>query len=129
MKKLVCVLSIVSITGCSSFSAFQGTPDIASLRVGMLKGEVEDIVDNVSTIKPLTNGQRQVTYSYTEKDSSIFRGVGYFIGDLLSFFLLEPLFWLLELERGNKNYAVIVYDRNGRVVSFTTSHIAPPPSQ
>ena len=124
MKKLVCVLSIVSITGCSSISALQGTPDIASLRVGMLKGQVEDIVDNVSTIKPLANGQREVTYSYTEKDSSIFRGVGYFLGDLLSFFLLEPLFWLLELERGNKNYATVVYDRNGRVVSFTTSPIA-----
>lgn len=129
MKKLMCVLSIVSITGCSSISAFQGTPDITSLQVGMLKGEVEDIVDNVSTIKPLANGQREVTYSYTEKDSSIFRGVGYFLGDLLSFFLLEPLFWLLELERGDKNYATIVYDRNGRVVSFTTNAIAPPPSQ
>lgn len=126
MKKLVCVLSIVSITGCSSFSAFQGTPDIASFRVGMLKGEVEDIVDNVSTIKPLANGQRQVTYSYTEKDSSIFRGVGYFLGDVLSLLLLEPLFWLLELERGSKNYATVVYDRNGRVVSFTTNAIAPP---
>ena len=126
MKKLVCVLSIVSITGCSSFSAFQGTPDIASLRVGMNKNQVEDIVDNVSTIKMLTNGQREITYSYLEKDSSIFRGVGYFLGDVLSFFLLEPLFWLLELERGSKNYATVVYDRNGRVVSFTTSHIAPP---
>ena len=129
MKKLICVLSIVSITGCSSISALQGTPDIASLRVGMLKGQVEDIVDNVSTIKPLANGQREVTYSYTEKDSSIFRGVGYFLGDLLSFFLLEPLFWLLELERGSKNYATIVYDRNGRVVSFTTNAIAPPSSE
>ena len=129
MKKLVCVLSIVSMTGCSSFSAFQGTPDIASFRVGMHKNQVEDIVDNVSTIKPLANGQREVTYSYTEKDSSIFRGVGYFLGDLLSLFLLEPLFWLLELERGNKNYATVVYDRNGRVVSFTTSAIAPSPSE
>ena len=129
MKKLICVLSIVSITGCSSISAFQGTPDITSLRVGMLKGQVEDIVDNVSTIKMLKDGRREVTYFYVEKDSSIFRGVGYFLGDLLSFFLLEPLFWLLELERGNKNYATVVYDRTGRVVSFTTNAIAPPPSQ
>ena len=121
MKKLICVLCVLLMAGCSSISAFQGTPDVASLQVGMHKNQVEDIVDNVSTVKMLKNGQREIVYSYVEKDSSIFRGVGYFLGDLLSFFLLEPLFWLLELERGDKNYATIVYDRNGRVVSFTTS--------
>ena len=127
MKKLVCVLSIVSMTGCSAISAFQGTPDIVSLEIGMHKDEVEEIIDDVSTVKILGGGKREVVYSYIEKDASFFRSIGYFLGSVASFFILEPIFWTQELRRGDKNYATVVYDKNERAVSISTSDSAPYP--
>ena len=108
------------MTGCSAVSAFSGTPDIASLRTGMSKDEVEDIIDDVSTVRILEGDRREVVYSYIEKDSSIFRGIGYLLGSAITFLLFEPAFWRWEMRRSHKNYAFVVYDKNDKVVSLQT---------
>ena len=120
MKKFVCVLSIVSMTGCAAFSAFQGTPDIVSLKIGMHKNEVEEIIDDVSTFNLLENGQTQIVYSYLEKEPSPARGIGYFFISAITAFLIEPALLDKEALRSHKNYATIVYDKNDRVVSLKT---------
>ena len=127
MNKAVCVLCVLLMAGCSTISAFQGTPDIVSLEIGMHKNEVEEIIDDVSTVKLLAGGKREVVYSYIEKDANIFRGLGYFLGSVASFFILEPIFWTQELRRGDKNYATVVYDKDERAVSIATSGSEPYP--
>ena len=127
MNKAVCVLCVLLMSGCAAISAFQGTPDIVSLEIGMHKDEVEEIIDDVSTVKILGGGKREVVYSYIEKDVSTSRGIGYFLGSVVTFFVLEPIFWTHELRRGDKNYATVVYDKNERAVSISTSGSEPYP--
>ena len=120
MNKAFCVLCIVSMTGCATFSAFQGTPDIVSLKIGMHKSDVEKIVDDVSTFNILEDGQTQIVYSYLEKEPSPARGIGYFFLSAITLFLAEPALLDKEVRRSHKNYATIVYDKNDRVVSLKT---------
>ena len=120
MNKAICVLCVLLMSGCAAISAFQGTPDIASLKVGMHKDDVEDIIDDVSTFNILEKGQKEIVYSYIEKESNPALGIGYFLATLITLFMAEIDLLQIEAKRSHKNYATVVYDKNDRVVSLKT---------
>ena len=88
MKKArLCFVCLAQWQDALPFRRFSGTPDIVSLRNrDAAKTRLKEIIDDVSTVKLLAGGKREVVYSYIEKDANIFRGLGYFLGSTMPLF-------------------------------------------
>ena len=122
MKKLMIVISLLCLCGCSVGMALSGKkePNIGAIKVGSTRGEVEMHLGPPTTSSTLENGMRVDIYEYElGNESSAGLAIGHGVMDVLTLGLWEIVGTPIEGFQGEKRQITITYDNNDCVKSIT----------
>jgi hypothetical protein len=121
--------------GCSVAMALGGKkePDLAAVRVGCSRGEVEQVLGKSKQVASLENGQRMEVYNYeTNHEPNPPRAITHGALDVFTLGIWEVVGTPIELNIGDKQSLCVVYGPDDRVVSLNSGprhpYMPPPPS-
>lgn len=122
MKKLMIVISLLCLCGCSVGMAMSGKkePNMGAIRVGSTRGEVEMHLGSPATSTTLEDGTRVDIYEYElGNEPSAGRAIGHGVLDVLTLGLWEIAGTPIEGFQGDKRQISIKYDSNDCVKAIT----------
>lgn len=112
------MLVALSLTGCSVGMALSGkeTPDLAVVKVGAAKDDVDLQLGAPEQIEELDGGARKATYKYeVGNDPNAIRAIGHGALDVASVGLWEFIGTPIEASTGDEREVVITFDEDERV--------------
>lgn len=126
MRKLLYIILLFSISGCSVGMALSGKeePNLSAFRVGSTRGEVELQLGSPVNSATLPEGKRVDIYEYELGNKpSTGRAIGHGVLDILTLGLWELVGTPIEGFTGEKKRLTIVYDAKDRVEAINQASI------
>lgn len=125
MKKvnIMMILVMFVLEGCSVGMAMSGreTPNLAMVRVGASRGEIELTLGTPSKTTSIANGNRVDFYKYeTGNAPSAARATGHAVMDLLTLGAWELIGTPVEAFQGDEHNLSITYDKNDKAVAINS---------
>lgn len=123
MKKIVLLVSLLMLSGCSVGMAMSGSqnPNLGVIKRGASRGEVEMQLASPIKTTTLSDGSKSDIYQYEiGNEPSAGRASMHGILDFLTFFLWEIVGTPIEACQGDKYEAVVSYNQDDIVKSIST---------
>lgn len=118
------ILSALLLSACSVGMALNGQndPDLSVVKKDVHRTDVEMQLGTPIQINTAPNGQITAIYEYeVGREPSTGRAVAHGVMDVLTLGIWEVVGTPVEVLKGDKLYLIVIYDKNGRLISATKS--------
>ena len=120
------ILSALLLSACSVGMALNGQkdPDLSVVKKDVHRTDVEMQLGAPIQINTAPNGQMTAVYEYeVGREPSAGRAVAHGVMDVLTLGIWEVVGTPVEVLKGDKLHLIVIYDRNGRLISATRSNV------